>query len=378
MTATSSLPFANMNVPTAEEPMELGSPFYGNLEDFDIDIDLMEENVSNMDSDMMGADDPPNTSQPSLLQNDLNDDADMADEPSEGSMVDAENIVDEDYDVDLDLDETYETEMLEDDQDDTIDAVPPGIQIDASAATEGQTEPTQDVPIEEPVDLLVEESIQGTPAVPDIPQEESLAESEGQEPITQEQDIFVEGHEVENAEPEQSQEKETAQPTVSHDTVGPNETNQTTENNLPHVEDHHAPSIFADNPEASEVKSSHDIAEEHAKHTETPSVHETQEQEANDESLHPVKVLYQDNEISLFPPFEGDSAETFFLHDESVAYDSFGKLFSSLRGVLLDNVAGNEVLVIDIDTLGIQLTEVSTLCSDFPFWGAFIKVSKLT
>ena len=45
----------------------------------------MGENVANMDSDMMGADDPPNTSQPSLFQNDLTDDADMADESLEGS-----------------------------------------------------------------------------------------------------------------------------------------------------------------------------------------------------------------------------------------------------------------------------------------------------
>jgi hypothetical protein len=56
---------------------------------------------------------------------------------------------------------------------------------------------------------------------------------------------------------------------------------------------------------------------------------------------------------------EGDSAETFFLHDEDIAYDNVGKLFNSLREVLLDNVAENEVLVIDIDSLGIQITEVS-------------------
>jgi hypothetical protein len=82
---------------------------------------------------------------------------------------------------------------------------------------------------------------------------------------------------------------------------------------------------------------------------------------AHHESLHPVKIIYQENEIALFPPLEGDSAETFFLHDEEVAYESIEKLFKSLRQVLQGNVADNEVLVIDIESLGIQMTEVSPL-----------------
>jgi hypothetical protein len=84
-----------------------------------------------------------------------------------------------------------------------------------------------------------------------------------------------------------------------------------------------------------------------------------------------VKIYYQDNEIALFPPLEGDSAETFFLHDEDVAYENIGELFKALRLVLQGNVADNEVLVIDVDVLGIQMTEVCL----FPF---FQSINELT
>lgn len=76
-------------------------------------------------------------------------------------------------------------------------------------------------------------------------------------------------------------------------------------------------------------------------------------------ALHPVKVYYQDNEISLFPPHEGDSSETFFLEDESLAYEPLGKLFESCREVLYEHVGENETLVLDIESLNLQLMEVS-------------------
>lgn len=364
MTTASSLAFPAMEVPAVEDSMEMASPYDRQADDFDIDIDLMEDNYGDEDSNMMGADDLPNTSQPSLFPNDVNDDADMADEPSEGSMVDADNVGDEDHDVDIQYeDSTYEAEMLEDDQNEPVDTALPSIQVDFSGPTE-EAVPAQNVPVEEAANAPIEEPIQGNPEVPQLPREQTLEETSVQEPTTQDQGITLETSEVKNPHLDEPADKEKPRPSVAHVNVEPSEdTNQTTENHDARVDEHHthlAPS--AENLEASEVKStSHETADEHAQHAETHSVHETEEQETNDESLHPVKVLYQDAEISLFPPFEGDSAETFFLHDETVAYEHVGRLFKSLREVLLDNVAENEVLVIDIDALGIQITEVSTL-----------------
>jgi hypothetical protein len=127
---------------------------------------------------------------------------------------------------------------------------------------------------------------------------------------------------------------------------------------IPGSQDHHTPDHSAENledPKASSPKTEPVTAEQDETYVPNEIEHENTHE---DESLHTVKVIYQDNEISLFPPLEGDSAETFFLHDEDVAYDNVGRLFSSLREVLLDNIAEHDTLVIDIDSLGIQITEV--------------------
>ena len=332
----------------------MASPYQGQADDFDIDIDLMEDHISNMDSDMMGADEFPNASQPSLFPNDAIDDADMVDEPSEGSMVDADNLADEDHDVDVQYNEvTYEAEMLEGDHEEATQTPMPVINIESTADTEPQTtEAIENVP------ETAEESKQEEQEVQKFPPATIPAENQ-----TQDQGISLSSHDVQNAEPEYPQTNEDAEPGTNHEKIETSEEiNETAENNLLNDQDHHTTVEPSDgNVEASQIESSsQEVKGAIAESLETHDSHVAEEQGSHDdETLHPVKVIYQDSEISLFPPLEGDSAETFFLHDEDVAYDNFGKLFSSLREVLLDNIAENEVLVIDIDSLGIQITEVS-------------------
>lgn len=364
MTTAPSLTFAAMEVPAVEDSMEMASPYQGQADDFDIDIDLMEDNVSNMDSDMMGADDYPNTSQPSLFNTEVNDDADMADEPSEGSMVDTE-VVDEDPDIDVQYEEaTYEAEMLEGGQDEEVVGSVPSIHVEAQAeidepaikpsdistkADEGQDQVTSDGH-----ETVLPESV---PLV--NKPHESRAQDEVVPPVSSEDQDDQTGQTLsENADlqviPPDTESKDTDKATE----IGPSAIEEHPEHvdasaeNVEHVEP------------AEEAKSTAlQTGDGDVHYLETNDSHETEGQDTREEdlSLHPVKVLYQEAEISLFPPLEGDSAETFFLHDEDIAYDNVGKLFSSLREVLLDNVAENEVLVIDIDSLGIQLTEVSNV-----------------
>ena len=364
MTTAPSLTFATMEVPAVEDSMEMASPYQGQADDFDIDIDLMEDNVSNMDSDMMGADDYPNTSQPSLFNAEVNDDADMADEPSEGSMVDTE-VVDEDPDIDVHYEEaTYEAEMLEGDQDEEVVASVPSIHVEAQAEI--------DEPAIKPSDISTKADEGQDQVTPDghetvLPQSvplvneprESRAQDEVVPPVSSENQDDQTGQTLsEDAElqviPPDAESKDTDKATE----IGPSATEEYPEHvdasteNVEHVEP------------AEEAKSTApETGDGNVHYLETNDSHETEGQDTREEdlSLHPVKVLYQEAEISLFPPLEGDSAETFFLHDEDIAYDNFGKLFSCLREVLLDNVAENEVLVIDIDSLGIQLTEVSNV-----------------
>ncbi|KAJ5259449.1 hypothetical protein N7478_012430 [Penicillium angulare] len=362
MTTASSLLHSAMDIPAGED-LEMASPYQGQTDDFDIDIDLMEDHASNMDSDMMGADDFPNTSQPSLFQNEATDDDDMVDEPSEGSMVDVEDLPDGDNDIDVHFEEvTYEADMLEGGHEEPVDAILPTIFIEASTTAEPQiNEPTQIAP--ETTELIEKEQDAHGVAPPSI-----ALEVEKQEPADQQQTISLEASKVDVGLTEEVQPPEIPQPSVDHDQnkEATEQTNEVIENENVVSEEHDHSNQLVGNleaPPSPPAQAEALSAEPHAPCE--PEPQGTHEGVHEDETLHPVKVIYQENEISLFPPLEGDSAETFFLHDEDTAYDNFDKLFESLRDVLLDNIAENDVLVIDIDSLGIQITEDSSYTSRF-------------
>ncbi|KAJ5642114.1 hypothetical protein N7490_006114 [Penicillium lividum] len=356
MTATSSLLPSGMEIPA--EDLEMASPYQGQADDFDIDIDLMEDQVSNMDSDMMGADDFPNTSQPSLFQNDAADDADMVDEASEGSMVDADNLPDEDHDIDVQYDDVaYEAEMLEGDHNETADVDVPTINVETTPTIENND--LSQIAPETATELNTDgQEAQSLPPVT-LPAETDQQKTVVQEPQVLKETVPVEN--VENVQNEPVQAVESAEPIADNDNTEVGErTNETAEITIPGPEVQHTPDHSVENLET--PKAAAPSADPTAvEHEETYVSNETEHENVHDEeSLHTVKVIYQDNEISLFPPLEGDSAETFFLHDEDVAYDHVSRLFSSLREVLLDNIAEHDTLVIDIDSLGIQLTEDSS------------------
>lgn len=356
-----------------DDSMEMASPYLGQADDFDIDIDLMEDHASNMDSDMMGADE---FSQPQDANDDAILDADMADEPSEGSMVDADNLVSEDNDIDVQSEEEpFEAEMTEGDQAENGAPEVPIIDVSdfhpATETTNGDSlNPTEEEPalVEQPLPVVTEDlSAQAEP---------TQVQSEAPVPAQHKVDEQTEdkGHQVE---PSISDDDELAGPpsetldlAATHDdfekqepTAEANETVQPSAAKSNDSQEH-----LADN----EALASAEIAQAPAStQGEVQSVLEVKQHGAGDaqslhqetashETLHPVKIIYQENEIALFPPLEGDSAETFFLHDEDVAYESVAQLFKALRQVLQGNVADNEVLIIDIDTLGIQMTEVSS------------------
>ncbi|EFR04140.1 hypothetical protein MGYG_07147 [Nannizzia gypsea CBS 118893] len=75
--------------------------------------------------------------------------------------------------------------------------------------------------------------------------------------------------------------------------------------------------------------------------------------------MHNVQVLYQDSEISLFPPKEDDLSETYFLEDEALAHEPIGDLLNACRVVLGDHMGTEEELYMDIECLGIHLTEAT-------------------
>ncbi|EFE38098.1 conserved glutamic acid-rich protein [Trichophyton verrucosum HKI 0517] len=95
------------------------------------------------------------------------------------------------------------------------------------------------------------------------------------------------------------------------------------------------------------------VAEEAA----VPRKSETGAQESEASILHNVQVLYQDSEISLFPPKEDDLSETYFLEDEALADEPIGDLLNACRVVLGDHMGTEEELYMEIECLGLHLTE---------------------
>jgi hypothetical protein len=82
--------------------------------------------------------------------------------------------------------------------------------------------------------------------------------------------------------------------------------------------------------------------------------------EPNSTPLHPVTVLYHENQISLFPPREENDAQTYFLEDESIAHQSIYELLQACRTVLGDTIREEDELEMDIAELGLCISEVGS------------------
>lgn len=372
MTTASPIAFPSMEVPVADDTMEMASPLPGH-DDFEIDLDVMEDQASNADKDMMGADDYPAGDEIDVdYQRDGANDADMIDDMAEPTMVDADDQYPEANDNEMRYapEEPYEAEMEDEyveDSDVPMPKVnepdPVTVQEENTPKAEGAVVPaqtngvaeqikdTEPSSLEPAVNAVESKSEDVTQAaeVPQItleehddrPDSEKVAEETGLDQQRSEQA----GHETSPAvqagpEPDESH---IAQPDVGEadqKVLKQAEEKDETAETQPSVGQPEAQV-----PGPSEEKDGH--------------VTQNQEQRTG---LHPVKVYYQDNEISLFPPREGDASETYFLGDESLAYEHFGKLFESFREILRDHIGDNDILVIDIDSMNIQLTEVCDNC----------------
>ncbi|OQD62782.1 hypothetical protein PENPOL_c011G04024 [Penicillium polonicum] len=366
MTTAPLIAYPIMEVPATGDSMEMASPYQGQADDFDIDIDLMEDHVSNMDSDMMGADEFTSTSQPNELNNDAIYDADMADEPSEGSMIDADNYADEDNDIDVQFEEgPYEEEMIETDQAEDMNIAAPVIHLEPAGSNEDVASP-----IKEDATVTTLEPLEAAP--PGTSGSMELA------PVQDEtQTSGVEGPDTQaqlSTAVDDDLAEEPSETVISPETGGHNEKSELGEEankiSQSSVSETEATQVPNEDLEASQIK--HSIEDPHIDDAapEAPPGSEGNHQDADedespqqvtyiDEPVHPVKIIYQDSEIALFPPLEGDLADTFFIEDEALAYENIDQIFKALRQVLQNSMAGNEVLIIDIDTLGIQMTEDS-------------------
>ena len=102
--------------------------------------------------------------------------------------------------------------------------------------------------------------------------------------------------------------------------------------------------------------------------------HESNEDDRQDavppitQHLHSIVVVYQGNEMSLFPPVDQDTeqSQTYFLSNESYASESLTTLFGRCKTVLADSIREDEELEIRIADLGLAINEVSVMLFDNP------------
>ena len=88
-------------------------------------------------------------------------------------------------------------------------------------------------------------------------------------------------------------------------------------------------------------------------------------------ALHSVKVLYEENEISLFPPGEEDSDQTqiYLLQDHTLADGNIEDLLAACRLVLGESIEVHDELQIDIEVLDLRFSEVSLTLTYLSWYG---------
>lgn len=353
MSASSSLLFsAAMEDPFADT-MEMASPFAGHVDDFEIDIDIMDDQPGNVDNDFDLQDASPADATGEALP-----DADMMDDVPEVTVTDASQHETQPHlqsnGTFYSAQETYESEMVDEEFEEEGDAPI----ADTTADTEAL--PVETAPAEEAAAELTEPS---KPAE-DQPDTSLVNDSKTEEFVEQISSTAQESDiQQEQTHPEQLAEEE--EEAEEHNLEGHPDTQDDTAE-TEHVE----PDITSAEKEADSRSPAHpnNIAEATEQDHQTDLPHEaapipTEEKQASDAKdisafLHSVKVLYQQSEISMFPPREGDSSETYFLQNEGLAYESVDHLFKECRAILGEHASASDTLVFDIESLGVQLNEV--------------------
>ncbi|OJD23143.1 hypothetical protein ACJ73_05504 [Blastomyces percursus] len=373
----------------------------GNIDDIEIDLDLAQERNPEQDDDVLVDDASATASDHPTTDANITYDADMED----GEFMDGDILASE-YDqyqqgyYQLDEDSAYNNPMdyeaeIEDDYEEDIDAPIPDSDFEetdipitkevieerkAEGGEEGKDEgrETEEVkvaenaksPTPETVSKLdhVETEISNAPAVaeqhlvaregttiaqPKYPGEFTVEESNGAS-------LGVENADAAHLSGDLGKYGEDVEPGLEdpheHGQTEP-ESQNTTAQESEHQETESAGQKRSplDQENQSDTTESYHFVEVQDYETQG-EVHEIQK----DSSLHPVKVLYQDSEISLFPPGENDPTETFFLQDEGLANAPVAELVGACRQVLGEHISEDEELILDIESLGLHLPENST------------------
>ncbi|KAK2813764.1 hypothetical protein FQN50_000162 [Emmonsiellopsis sp. PD_5] len=339
---------------------EAGHGHAGHIDDIEIDLDLAQDRIPEDDNDVVVEDASATASDHPTGEEEGTYDAHMAD----GEFLEGEYVQDPQDSYQFEDDSAYhdpneyEAEM-EDEYEEDIDAPIP------DNGVQDKNEPNEEAEGEEKVTDSNQPVIPQTSSKP----EQGEAEASGTSSRT-EQEPAIETEIEEPGPPEKINSNDnvhTPQAAEVSEAADQAESYEDDTDKLPAAESEAKEGQAQFESQGHDLEQSQeagsDITETYhliqPEDYEEQSVQEGGEHAGNGPTLHAVKVLYQDNEISLFPPVEGDPSETFFLEDEELAHTPIGQLVEACRQVLGDHIGGDEELIMDIECLSLHLPEYS-------------------
>ena len=342
-TAALSIPY--LDLPTQEDVMELSTDFdrdHGTDGDTDIDIDLVPDQPQDQDNDYMIEDtrSEGQTEGRNLLNETGNDDVMLDEEASQGDLNDADILQDVDLDDAGDFlqgDANQEPLALHGSIDEYHDDTLQGIPQSPSPANPVISTPSDDI-----VEKTKEHS------------DDQISDSRDEEVI----DSL-------DTEDNAAAVKQTLQDSESDNLTGPIFEDTRDVLDWPEIASsigntetgHEAADEFLEG----ELRSGGVTSRPDSPDPTSIEPQHQQAREAESASVHPVVVIYQNNEISLFPPSDQSDSPTFFLHDEHLAHSSIYELLSACKGVLADSISEEDELELNIEELGLCISEVSYL-----------------
>lgn len=347
---------SSLGIPAMEDPftdtMEMASPYNGHVDDFEIDIDIMDDQPANVDNDFDLQD-----ATPDGTSGEFTHDADMMDDVPETTVTDTTP-----YNNDGNMQytdtafstaqEPVESEMVDEEYENNTEAIPTS--LDTVAIQQGENRPGEMVEVVNKQQVTEEEGQDQKPhSVEEVVEESQTAVEE-----TVSQEL---------AQEEIGEVKVDAPHLVAEQQVGSaaeyHLENPAEENGA--VEEINETGVPTDRGAGDETEEEVVGAQNDALN-DVPPTSKTEEAVENGHDsteqvpyLHQVKVIYQESEISMFPPRHGNTSETYFLADEGLAYESIDVLFKECRAILGDYASSDDSLVFHIDSLGIELCEVS-------------------
>lgn len=332
-----------LDISAQEDVMELSTDFdrhHGTDGDTDIDIDLVPDQPQDLDTDYMIEDtrSEGETGVPPLPNETGNDDVMLDEEGSQGDLNDAGFLQDEDLDD--------AASYLQDDANQDFLAV------------QGDTAEYHDVTLQT-IHRTTSHADPVFSTLPDTSEDKTREYPDNEVLDIREEDVFDSLDTEDNADTlkqhlHNPNGDEPAGPILEDPrdvldwsdiptSIGNTETDQKAANG-----------VLEGEPQPEEVSSKLGSAD--------PSLIEPQHEQVHEAAnVHPVIVVYQDSEISLFPPSDQSNSPTFFLHDESLAISSICDLLLACKGVLADSISEEDELELNIEELGLCISEVRFL-----------------